>query len=317
VSDSTGYDKPVLADEYGGPTSENAEAAAAEVVGQPVEADGTSLTAADDDTDELAADNLGGSYEPTPGYVESAAGDDTYAATPAADDVDTGAADAPDEAEVAAAEDVVAEDVTPEDVAAEDVAAEEVDPDEELRAALRRAPGDWYVVHSYAGYENRVKSNLDTRRVTLNMEDYIFQVEVPQEEVMEIKNGQRKQVKRNVLPGYVLVRMELTDESWGTVRNTPGVTGFVGHTHRPSPLTLDEVMQFLAPEKEKKAAAAAEVKVVDFEVGESVTVMDGPFATLPATINEISADAQKLKVLVSIFGRETPVELSFSQVQKI
>ena len=200
---------------------------------------------------------------------------------------------------------------------AEDAAVEEeVDPTEELRAALRRAPGDWYVVHSYAGYENRVKTNLETRTSSLNMEDYIFQVEVPQREESVVKNGQRKMVKQNLLPGYVLVRMELTDESWGAVRNTPGVTGFVGHTHRPSPLTLDEVLQFLAPEQDKKEKVV-ETRAADFEVGESVTVMDGPFATLPASINEIHADSQKLKVLVSIFGRETPVELSFSQVQKI
>jgi transcriptional antiterminator NusG len=187
---------------------------------------------------------------------------------------------------------------------------------EAFRDALRRAPGDWYVVHSYAGYENRVKSNLETRTQSLNMEDYIFQVEVPQREETVVKNGQRKQVKANVLPGYVLVRMDLTDESWSAVRNTPGVTGFVGHTHRPSPLTIDEVLKFLAPETEKKAAPA-EIKVADFEVGESVTVTEGAFATLPATINEIHPDSQKLKVLVSIFGRETPVELSFNQVQKI
>jgi len=192
----------------------------------------------------------------------------------------------------------------------------EDDPMAEFRRALRNAPGDWYVVHSYAGYENRVRSNLENRIQSLGMEDYIFQIEVPQEEVTEIKNGQRKQVKRNVFPGYVLVRMDLTDESWSAVRNTPGVTGFVGHTHRPSPLTLDEVEKILAPRPEK-AEAKAQAKVVDFEVGESVTVMDGPFATLPATISEIMADHQKLKVLVSIFGRETPVELGFTQVQKL
>ena len=190
------------------------------------------------------------------------------------------------------------------------------DPMEEFRAKLRLAPGDWYVVHSYAGYENRVRSNLENRIQSLGMEDYIFQIEVPQEEVTENKNGQRKQVKRNVFPGYVLVRMDLTDESWSTVRNTPGVTGFVGHTHRPSPLTLDEVEKILAPHPVKKSDKP-EIRVVDFEVGESVTVMDGPFATLPASINEIMPEQQKLKVLVSIFGRETPVELSFSQVQKL
>ena len=190
------------------------------------------------------------------------------------------------------------------------------DPLAEFRVALRNAPGDWYVIHSYAGYENRVKGNLENRRGSLNMEDYIFQIEVPQEEVNEIKNGQRKLVKRNVFPGYVLVRMELTDESWSVVRNTPGVTGFVGHTHSPSPLSLDEVEKILAPLPTKKSDKP-EIRVVDFEVGESVTDMDGPFATLPASISEIMPDQQKLKVLVSIFGRETPVELSFTQVQKL
>ncbi|WP_308113534.1 transcription termination/antitermination protein NusG [Kineosporia corallincola] len=197
------------------------------------------------------------------------------------------------------------------------------DPVEEFKAGLRRAPGDWYVIHSYAGYENRVKANLENRTTSLNMEDYIFQVEVPMEDVTEIKNGQRKQVRRVRIPGYVLVRMDLTDESWGAVRHTPGVTGFVGHTHQPVPLSLDEVFSMLAPalapvEAAKTASPGkSEVKVVDFEVGETVTVMEGPFETLPATISEINADAQKLKVLVSIFGRETPVELSFADVSKI
>ncbi|GAA3461026.1 transcription termination/antitermination protein NusG [Saccharothrix longispora] len=205
-----------------------------------------------------------------------------------------------------------------------DIDAEPADPAEEMREALRRAPGDWYVVHSYAGYENKVKTNLETRIQTLDMEDFIFQVEVPTEEVTEIKNGQRKQVQRKVLPGYILVRMELNDASWSAVRNTPGVTGFVGATSKPSPLTIDEVLKFLLPRVEEKPAAGKKAATptkstieVDFEVGESVTVMDGPFATLPATISEVNADGQKLKVLVSIFGRETPVELSFSQVSKI
>jgi transcriptional antiterminator NusG len=197
-----------------------------------------------------------------------------------------------------------------------------VDPAAEFRAQLRRLPGDWYVVHSYAGYENRVKANLENRISSLNMEEHIFQVEVPMEEVTEIKNGQRKQIRRVRIPGYVLVRMDLTDESWGAVRHTPGVTGFVGHTHQPVPLSTDEVFSMLAPSLQpvdggQARQQKAEVKVVDFEVGESVTVMEGPFETLPATISEINPDAQKLKVLVSIFGRETPVELSFNQVAKI
>lgn len=201
-------------------------------------------------------------------------------------------------------------------IEADAAAEEENDPQAEFRRALRSAPGDWYVIHSYAGYENRVKGNLENRIHTLNMEDYIYQIEVPQEEITEIKNGVRKQVKRNVFPGYVLVRMDLTDESWSVVRNTPGVTGFVGHGHNPSPLSLDEVEGILAPRPSKKGEKP-EIKMVDFEVGESVTVMDGPFATLPASISEIMPEQAKLKVLVSIFGRETPVELSFAQVQKL
>jgi len=193
---------------------------------------------------------------------------------------------------------------------------EENDPNAEFRRALRTALGDWYVVHSYAGYEKKVKGNLQNRIQSLNMEDYIFQIEVPEEEVQEIKNGQRKMVKRNIYPGYVLVRMDLTDESWSAVRNTPGVTGFVGNAHHPSPLTFDEVEKILAPRPSKKSDKP-EIRVIDFQVGESVTVMDGPFATLPASISEIMPEQAKLKVLVSIFGRETPVELSFHQVQKI
>ena len=197
-----------------------------------------------------------------------------------------------------------------------DIESDENDPNAEFRRTLRAAIGDWYVIHSYAGYEKKVKGNLANRIQSLNMEDYIFQIEVPEEEVMEIKNGQRKQVKRNIYPGYVLVRMELTDESWSAVRNTPGVTGFVGNAHHPSPLSMDEVEKILAPRPVKKSDKL-DIKVVDFEVGESVTVMDGPFATLPASISEIMPEQAKLKVLVSIFGRETPVELSFHQVQKI
>ena len=206
---------------------------------------------------------------------------------------------------------------------------EDVDPIVAFREELRTAPGEWYVIHTYAGYENRVKSNLEQRAVSLNVEDYIYQAEVPQEEVVQIKNGDRKTIKQNKLPGYVLVRMDLTNESWGVVRNTPGVTGFVGNAYDPYPLTLDEIVKMLAPEAEEKAAREAaeaegkpvpqrkvEVQVLDFEVGDSVTVTDGPFATLQATINEINADSKKVKGLVEIFGRETPVELSFDQIQK-
>jgi len=215
---------------------------------------------------------------------------------------------------------------------AQDETDEEADPAVTLKAELRSKPGDWYVIHSYAGYENKVKANLETRVQNLDVGDYIFQVEVPTEEVTEIKNGQRKQVNRKVLPGYILVRMDLTDDSWAAVRNTPGVTGFVGATSRPSALTLDDVVKFLLPrgvtKKAAKGAAATTAAAetgglerpaieVDYEVGESVTVMDGPFATLPATISEVNGEQQKLKVLVSIFGRETPVELTFSQVSKL
>jgi transcription termination/antitermination protein NusG len=192
------------------------------------------------------------------------------------------------------------------------------DPVAQFTAELRQLPGEWYVVHSYAGYENRVKANLESRTQSLNMEDFIFQIEVPVHQVIEVKGGKRQQVSEKVLPGYILVRMDLTDESWAVVRNTPGVTGFVGLSSRPSPLSLGEVASLLAPEPEETAAKAEVTRAaVEFAVGESVTVMDGPFATLPATVNEINSDTQKLKVLVSIFGRETPVELSFDQVSKI
>ncbi len=250
---------------------------------------------------------------------------------------ETGAAEgSSDTADLELDTEVAEESPETDDVAEEPVAAEEPvvaeepedeDPAEAMKKALRIAPGDWYVVHSYAGYENKVKTNLEARIQSLDVEDYIYQIEVPTEEVTEIKNGKRAQVNRKVLPGYLLVRMELNDESWGAVRNTPGVTGFVGATSKPSPLTLDEVVKILVPATAPQAArtaggdaapaAAAPAALVDFEVGESVTVMDGPFATLPATINEINAEQQKLQVLVSIFGRETPVELSFNQVSKI
>ncbi|MFI7012654.1 transcription termination/antitermination protein NusG [Streptomyces coeruleorubidus] len=251
--------------------------------------------------------------------VEGADSEDTEASAEveAADAVADDAAEAETEAGAEAAEESEEE---PED---------DRDPIEKLREELRVLPGEWYVIHTYAGYENRVKTNLEQRAVSLNVEDYIFQAEVPQEEVVQIKNGDRKTIKQNKLPGYVLVRMDLTNESWGVVRNTPGVTGFVGNAYDPYPLTLDEIVKMLAPEAEEKAAREAaeaegkpapqrkvEVQVLDFEVGDSVTVTDGPFATLQATINEINPDSKKVKGLVEIFGRETPVELSFDQIQK-
>lgn len=250
-------------------------------------------------------------------------------------------AEVEDDAEVAEADDDEAadevEDAVEADADADEEAeeaapvepAEPVDPVQALREELRLLPGEWYVIHTYAGYEKRVKANLEQRAVSLNVEEFIYQAEVPEEEIVQIKNGERKNVRQNKLPGYVLVRMDLTNESWGVVRNTPGVTGFVGNAYDPYPLTLDEIVKMLAPEAQEKAAkAAAEeaglpapsvkrtIEVLDFEVGDSVTVTDGPFATLQATINEINPDSKKVKGLVEIFGRETPVELSFDQIQK-
>ncbi|WP_435246625.1 transcription termination/antitermination protein NusG [Streptomyces sp. NRRL F-5630] len=252
------------------------------------------------------------------------------AEAPAADEKAAEAEEAAADADELAAEEAGqdAEDAA-EDAAGEEAEEEAVDPVAALREELRTLPGEWYVIHTYAGYENRVKTNLEQRAVSLNVEEFIFQAEVPQEEVVQIKNGDRKTIRQNKLPGYVLVRMDLTNESWGVVRNTPGVTGFVGNAYDPYPLTLDEIVKMLAPEAEEKAAREAaeaegkpapqrkvEVQVLDFEVGDSVTVTDGPFATLQATINEINADSKKVKGLVEIFGRETPVELSFDQIQK-
>lgn len=229
--------------------------------------------------------------------------------------------------EIAAVEDAAVEDDAVEDDADED-------PLEAFRRELWAKPGDWFVVHTYSGMENRVKQNLENRIHSLNMEDYIHEIVVPTEEVAEIKNGQRKMVKRTVLPGYVLVRMDLTDESWAAVRHTPSVTGFVGHSHQPVPLSMDEVEKMLAPAVVTAAAAEAEaaaastpgaaatpakkpIEVADFDVNDSVLIVDGAFATLHATITEINAEAQRVKALVEIFGRETPVELSFSQIQRV
>ncbi|MFF3172854.1 transcription termination/antitermination protein NusG [Streptomyces sp. NPDC057900] len=303
--------------------------------------------------------NLNDAVEPTAGAFESA--EDELDIVEAADAVEPDQAEA---ADAAAGEPVEQAAVNPEaadetaeaeavadvegaeaaEEAAEEAeteeAADETDEEEAepaapvdtvaaLREELRTLPGEWYVIHTYAGYEKRVKANLEQRAVSLNVEEFIYQAEVPEEEIVQIKNGERKNVRQNKLPGYVLVRMDLTNESWGVVRNTPGVTGFVGNAYDPYPLTLDEIVKMLAPEAEEKAAREAaeaegkpapsrkvEVQVLDFEVGDSVTVTDGPFATLQATINEINADSKKVKGLVEIFGRETPVELSFDQIQK-
>ncbi|MFM8155211.1 MAG: transcription termination/antitermination protein NusG [Actinomycetes bacterium] len=275
------------------------------------------MTAVSDLDQEFAADD----FEAEAAAVLSAA--EEIAETAAADVVTTAALDAEIDAELivdAAVVEIEAE------VAAE--IEEDIDPVAAFKEQMRISPGDWYVIHSYAGYENKVKGNLESRVVSLNVEDYIFQVEVPMEEVTEIQGGVRKLVRRNKFPGYVLVRMELTDESWGVVRHTPGVTGFVGHGHQPAPLTLDEVVAILAPVPEKKAGApgapatsggvtsSAPAIEIDFSIGDSVTVVDGPFATLHASISEINIEAQKVTGLVEIFGRETPVELAFNQIQK-
>ncbi|WP_297082948.1 transcription termination/antitermination protein NusG [uncultured Demequina sp.] len=282
------------------------------------------LDAASDKLDELVADIAEATER-----AEEAADAPAEETTPAVDEADL--SDAPADAVVESDDAVPADEpVEPAEAVAvvDEAAAEEApeavaDPAEDFRLELRMQEGDWYVVHSYSGHEKRVKQAIEHRRESLHMEDFIFQVEVPMEDVTEVKGGQRKIVTRVRMPGYVLVRMHLTDESWGTVRNTPGVTGFVGHAQQPVPLTMDEVYGMLAPSQpaaeaaEPEADAPAKPVEVDFEVGESITVVDGPFATLPGTISEISVESQKLHVLVSIFGRETPVELGFTQVTKI
>ncbi|MFE4616163.1 transcription termination/antitermination protein NusG [Streptomyces sp. NPDC056747] len=291
------------------------------------------VEAADEDQADAADDAAGEAAEEAALHVEDEDEDEAEA-----DETEESDEDAEDEVEVEEDESDESEesdDEEADDEEAEDETEEEaepaapVDPVAALREELRTLPGEWYVIHTYAGYEKRVKANLEQRAVSLNVEDFIYQAEVPEEEIVQIKGGERKNVKQNKLPGYVLVRMDLTNESWGVVRNTPGVTGFVGNAYDPYPLTLDEIVKMLAPEAEEKAAREAaeaegkpaparklEVQVLDFEVGDSVTVTDGPFATLQATINEINPDSKKVKGLVEIFGRETPVELSFDQIQK-
>ncbi|MEJ1179326.1 transcription termination/antitermination protein NusG [Arthrobacter sp. R4] len=267
---------------------------------------------------EESADVTAGAGEES--EVESAASESDFADSDDADDSD----DHSDASEADVDGDDSDDESEEADALAAAAAKAEVDPAEEFKAKLRRQEGDWYVIHSYAGYENRVKANLETRIQTLDMEDYIFEIQVPMEEVVEIKNAQRKVINRVRIPGYVLVRMDLTDASWGAVRHTPGVTGFVGNAHNPVPLRLDEVFSMLAPvfeeeqaEKGKPVKHAAAPVDVDFEVGESVIVKEGPFETLPATISEIKVESQTLVVLVSIFERETPVTLAFNQVTKI
>ena len=281
---------------------------------QELEVTETELDKSQDAAVEAAEESEAVSAAPESDVTDEAVATEEEAADDAdADEADTDADEADTDADEADA-----------DVLAAAAAKADVDPADEFKAKLRRQEGDWYVIHSYAGYENRVKANLETRIQTLDMEDYIFEIQVPMEEVVEIKNAQRKVINRVRIPGYVLVRMDLTDASWGAVRHTPGVTGFVGNAHNPVPLRLDEVFSMLAPVFEEEQAekgkpvkhAAAQVDV-DFEVGESVIVKEGPFETLPATISEIKIDSQTLVVLVSIFERETPVTLAFNQVSKI
>jgi transcriptional antiterminator NusG len=279
-----------------------------------------------DATSAAASDRPGGTGSDFAAALAAATGKEPQP-TPAPGAEATAADDSPSEAERADSPQDAATGAAEAEAATDQAAPPQSDAVADAVAEFRRSliglPGDWYVVHSYAGYENRVKKNLEFRRDNLNMEDYIFQIEVPMEEVTEVKNAVKKQVKRVRIPGYVLVRMDLTDESWGAVRHTPGVTGFVGHTHQPVPLTLDEVVSMLAPEIEAEAAQEAGVVTqpapvdLEFAIGEAVIVTDGPFEDQPATVSEVNADAQKLTVLVSIFGRETPVELSFTQVAKL
>jgi transcriptional antiterminator NusG len=314
VSSPEGEETPEASAE---PTTPEADEPADELVDEPVaEADADEPVPADPVAEAEVVD------EPVDELTDEAVDEPELVVDESADEVvedaTDGAATEGAETDEAAAED--AEETEPED-----------DPLEEFRRELWAKPGEWYVVHTYYGMENRVRQNLENRIVSLNMEDYIHEIVVPTEEVAEIKNGQRKMVKRTVLPGYVLVRMDLTDESWAAVRHTPSVTGFVGQAHQPVPLSMSEVENMLAPTIIAATEAAAgggaggggttaakkPVEVADFGEGDSVMVVDGPFATLHATITEINAEAQRVKALVEIFGRETPVELSFSQIQRV
>ncbi|MET4639764.1 transcription termination/antitermination protein NusG [Mycetocola sp. 2940] len=212
----------------------------------------------------------------------------------------------------------------------EDAEPSDIDPYDAFRAELRTLPGKWFVIHSYAGFERKVKANIEQRKGSLDVADFIYQVEVPMEDVVEIKNGQRKMVTRVRIPGYVLVRMDLNEDSWSVVRHTPGVTGFVGNAHNPTPLRAEEAFNMLKSLVEVKDTAPAKSGAgkggqtarsipaeVDFEIGETITIKEGSFAGLPGSISEIKPESGKLTVLVSLFERETPVELSFDQVTKL
>ena len=298
-------------------------------------AEGTDPAATDTDDDPVDPEPV---EEPVADLVASEAEtldeaiEDTAAAEPEAPEVPVAGDAQVEEADAPASADPEADALVEESVEEDEVV--EADPLEEFRRELWDKDGDWFVVHTYSGMENRVKSNLENRIVSLNMEDYIHEIVVPIEDIVEIKNGQRRTRKKPALPGYVLVRMDLTDESWSAVRHTPSVTGFVGNSHQPVPLSLDEVEQMLAPAVIAAAeipvsaggtgqsagggtATKKQIEVADFSVSDSVMVVDGPFATLHATITEINAEAQRVKALVEIFGRETPVELSFGQIQKV
>jgi transcription termination/antitermination protein NusG len=298
-------------------TTENAEVSEAPASEAPVSEAEVEAQPAQPETAEALSTDLSEADAPETDESEASEAEVPEADVPeapeaAADDAEVSDADAPEEPSL---EDSPAEPTV-------DADAPAGDPVQEFKDMLASQFGEWYVVHSYAGYENRVKANLENRTTSLNMEDYIFEAQVPMEEVSEIKNGQKKLVRRVRMPGYVLVRMDLTDESWGAVRHTPGVTGFVGNAHQPVPLSLDEVEAMLAPAVITQAESPQQqkqkkVEFTDFYAGDSVMVVDGPFATLHATITEINVDAQRVKALVEIFGRETPVELSFTQIEKV
>ncbi|MCI4656314.1 transcription termination/antitermination protein NusG [Cryobacterium zhongshanensis] len=281
-----------------------------------------------EDNLDAALDALAGAVDPTAdALVDDALDidsiDEAEAAAEAVDDeeeVDAVADDADAEADAADAA----------DAAGAPVEAVDEDPYAEFRKELRFQPGKWFVIHSYAGFERRVKSNIENRKQSMAMEDFIYQVEVPMEDVVEIKNGQRKMVTRVRIPGYVLVRMDLNEDSWSVVRHTPGVTGFVGNAHNPTPLRFEEAFGMLKSLVEiqdvpsakgagthGKIATRALPAEIDYEIGETITIKEGSFAGLPGTISEIKAESGKLIVLVSLFERETPVELSFDQVTKL